>query len=104
MKETTIGQDFAARWLIRNYDQHKEAGAPEELFRDIASAVDAYVAKKTGELERQLLKVALGTVQGDTPQGEVKFGSRELVQDQALVALAKRWPRKTMDQVTTFPV
>ena len=70
----TIGQTFASRWLVRKYDECKNAlesqgtktglPEPEELSQEIAGAVDAYVEKKVEELRNKLRTVAVEAVDG----------------------------------------
>ena len=99
----TIGEEFAARWIARNYRTYAERGKPEELFGEISRAVDDYVEQQQKQLLSKLRTVALKTVDGSKDNGEVTFDSSGFLQYQGLVNLAKLW-NKSMSAVYEFPV
>lgn len=104
MAEQTIGQEFAIRWLVKNYDNYRHTGIPENLFQQIAEAVDTYVAKKQTEFEKELRRVALVTAEGETGQGGIEVDSNQILEHYSLVAVAKRWPRQSLSPIYRFPV
>ena len=106
MSELTIEQQFAVRWLLKNYEQYrdKNAGTPVDLLTAIAKAFDSYAARKVEALEKGLLDVALSTIEGEAKEMQVAVSSKEILEDSALVWVASVWTRKTMDAVTRFPV
>ena len=104
MSELTIGQQFAVRWLLKNYEQYKDAGTPVDLLTAIAKAFDSYAARKVEALEKGLLDVALSTIEGESKEIQVAVSSKEILEDRALVWVASVWTRKTMDAITRFPV
>ena len=111
----TIGQTFASRWLVRKYDEYKNAPKrqrikpgipePEDLSQAIAEAVDAYVERKVEELRSKLRTVAVGAVDGkEGYKDQVAFGSDEMLQDQTLVQVAQQCLKTSLSAIHKFPV
>ena len=111
----SIGQAFAARWLVRKYAEYKSdpkrrqrqpgLPQPEELAERIADAVDSHVDKKVLELRNKLRAVALGVV--DATEGsndQVVVSSDELLEDKDLVQVAQACLSSTPDRMQKFPV
>ena len=111
----TIGQAFAARWLVRNYAKYEEHPrtrntlpafpAPEDLSREIGDAVDAYAERKTAELHSKLCTVAVEVVDGIVgSKHQVEFGADDMLEDQGLLRVANKWLRIGLNRLFKFPV
>ena len=111
----TVGQTFASRWLVRKYHEYKKntkrqsiqpgLPEPEDLSQAIAGAVDAYVEKKVEELRNKLRAVAVEAADGKEEfRDEMAFGSHEMLQDQALVSVARKCLNTSMSAIFKFPV
>ena len=111
----TVGQTFASRWLVRKYEECKVAREsrriqpglpqPEDLSHTIAEAVDAYVEKKVAELRNKLRAVAVDAAEGnEEAKDQVAFGSNEMLEDPALVGVARQCLNTSMDAIFKFPV
>ena len=113
--DMTIGQAFAARWLVRKYAEYKNdrrrqqrqpgLPQPDELAERIAEAVDSHVDKKVLELRRKLHAIALGVADGTGgSKDQVVVSSDELLEDTALVHVAQECLTSNLDRMQKFPV
>ena len=113
--DMTIGQAFAARWLVRKYGEYKSdpkmrqrqpgLPQPDELAQRIADAVDSYVERKILELRIKLHAVALGVADGTGGSNDqVVLSADELLQDRDLVKVAQDCLNTTMSAIHKFPV
>ena len=102
--ELTIGQEFAARWMEKHWQgvQRKAqrlGRSAENLSRDIAEAVDAFVKQKPEALKPLIREVALEAAEGDreasrqtTLNGElVGILAQQLLKDCRLVHVAVKY-------------
>ena len=113
--DMTIGQAFAARWLVRKYVEYKSnprrqqrqpgLPQPDELAQRIADAVDSHVERKILELRSKLHAVAVEVADGtEGSKDQVVFSSDELLQDRALVQVAQECLNTTLSAMNKFPV
>ena len=111
----TVGQAFAARWLVKHYEQYRRnpkirqrqpgLPQPEDLSQAIAGAVDVYVEKKVEELRSKLRAVAVEAADGNaSSRNTVAFGIDELLQDRELVWVAQQCLNTSMSAIYKFPV
>lgn len=99
----TIGQAFAARWIIRNYGKYKDEGNPEDLFEKISTAVDIYVENQKERFLTELRSVALKTADGEEAQGEVLFNNDLILKSSELAKVTREWG-SAFTKLTRFPV
>ena len=114
-KESTIGQAFAARWLVRKYSEYKsnpkmrqrQPGLPEseDLAWQIAEAVDAYAERKIEELRRKMRVVAIQVADGKEGIGEhVELSAEEMLQHPDLLHVARQSLNASLSAIYKFPV
>ena len=106
----TIGQEFAERWLDRNYNPRNHQGTREAFSRAIVDGVDDFVKNKPPELEPQLRQVAIEAANGDTNcvrettigGNTVSVRAKELLRHRRLLFLTRRFFNAIYD--VQFPV
>ena len=114
--ELTTGQDFALRWLCKNYGKYKEQVQkdriqpdriqPDELFQEIADAVDSWAGEKHAELSKRLRDAVLASVDGNRDfHTEVQISARKMLKHQKLVGVASvRLRGRNLSAIFEFPV
>ena len=94
--ELTIGQEFAARWIVKNHGNHRDSGTPADLFEMISRAVEVYVDKQRALFLSRLREVVVKTGEGENLKREIAFDSESLLTNEALLQvvdkMAKRIP------------